>query len=105
MGVDYDAVGGIGVEVTEVVWKFIESGLFTQEDWDYDVEECLDKVGIAYENGGNHYSGDTTYYYLVEGSNLTEVKANSVTFLNKLNEYGLELTEADLKVISEICIW
>lgn len=111
MGISYDGIGGIGIEVTEeIVAKFISSGYFTEDEWDEDYYECLETIGeklnISYSTAGNFYNGieDLVHYLLVDGENLKEVVENSKTFIEKLKTVGLDLTEKDLLVISDYCV-
>ena len=45
MGIDYDGVGGIGIELTEeLVQRFIAAEYFTEEEWQDDYEDCLETI-------------------------------------------------------------
>ena len=108
MGVDYDAVGGIGVEFNDdLQYKAIELGYFTEEEWDGDPYSCVESLGISFEEAGDGNYGGTDYWYLiVNGDNLKEVNSNKEAFLNTINsKFNVEYTEEDLKVISELHVW
>lgn len=60
MGVDYNAVGGIGVEFNDdLQYKAIELEYFTEEEWDEDPYACMEYLGITYEKAGNGCYGGT----------------------------------------------
>lgn len=107
MGVDYDAVCGIGVEITtEIVERMIWDKKFTQADWDDSCSACLDTVGIPYHTAGDGcYGGTDRYYWTVEGSNLQELNDNACAFINKVSRYCGPLTLADLRLITDILVW
>ena len=108
MGVDYDGVGGIGIELAEEMIEYaIEHGVFTEEAWDYDSGECLDQLaGFYYSHAGSSYSGDTFFYLFVPGSILGEINEKAPRFVEKVKEYfGVDIAVDDLKVISDIYIW
>jgi hypothetical protein len=105
MGIDYDGIGGIGIEFTdEIKDKLIECELFTEEDFDEDYDSCFEKLGLTYDQAGNMYSGDTYFYLMVDGDTLPEVNKNSKEFINTLSKYGVIITEDDLKVISDYLV-
>ena len=53
MGVDYNAVGGIGVEFNDdLQYKAIELEYFTEEEWDEDPTGCVESLNIPYESAG-----------------------------------------------------
>ena len=107
MGIDYSSIGGVGIEVTkEIREHLISRGIFTQEDWDEDPIECLDKTGIMYDTGGSYYDSESlSYYFLIDGSTLTEILQNEESFLLKLKSLGIELGRDDLQIISDYCIY
>ncbi len=110
MGIDYDGVGGIGIELTEeIIQRFIAAEYFTEDEWNESYEDCLETIGekfnISFTSGGNFYSGDIVHYLLVDGENLKEINENSKTFIEKLKIIGLELSEESLKVISDYKVW
>ncbi len=55
MGVDYDGVGGIGIELTEEMIEYaIDHEVFTEEEWDDDRDYCLSKgEGFVYSVAGS----------------------------------------------------
>ena len=108
MGVDYDGVGGIGIELTEeMVERAIDKGVFTEDAWDYDPGECLDQLGgFYYSHAGSSYGGDTFFYLFVPGPTLGEINEKAPRFVSKIKEYfGVNIDVDDLKVISDIYIW
>lgn len=106
MGIDYDGVGGIGIEIDEDVHlKLIENGVFTDDEWDEDRDGCLEELDILYQQAGNAYSGDVTFYLFVEGENLIEINRNAPKFIDKLNAVGINITIDKLKVISETFVY
>ena len=109
MGVDYDGVGGIGIEITDyVIDKLINYGLFTRDEWEDDYDFCLSKIGFVYELAGNgSYTGreNDRYYCLVPGSNLMEIVANKMKFIKRFEEFGIMLDDTSLIVISDFRVW
>lgn len=108
MGVDYNAVGGIGIEFTDKLqYKAIELGYFTEDEWDEDPYSCLESLSIPYEQAGDGCYGGTDYwYFIVNGGNLKEVNNNKELFLELINsKFNVTYTEEDLKVISELHVW
>ncbi len=107
MGVDYDGVGGIGIEFTnEMVEKFIAGGLFTEEEWSDDSNECMERIGIPFNEAGSaSYGGQGTMYLMVEGETLDDILSNEKAFCKKLSGEGIIIGRNDLKVISDILIW
>ena len=107
MSVDYSAVGGIGIRFNEnLQMKAIELEYFTEEEWDEDMYSCVESLGIMYHTSGNSYNSEYDFYFLVNGKNLKEVMANSLSFLDKINKkFIVEYTQEDLEVISELRIW
>jgi len=104
MGIVYDGVCGIGIEITEdILEKFISFGLFTQEELDEDYYNCSVKIGLLYNTAGNFYSGDMedlTHYLFVRGNNLQEILDNEHEFISALQKFGINISRKDLKVIS-----
>ena len=102
MGVDYDAVGGIGIRVT----KERLQKLGYNED-DNDVSSFLDDVvGVTYSEYGSCYSENSLEYaWMVPGSKYLECVKNIPEFLKELNDKNLNVTEEDLEIIEEIFIW
>ncbi len=107
MGVDYNAVGGIGIRFNEdLQMKAIELEYFTGEEWDEDMYSCVDYLDIPYKVAGDTYNAEYDFYFLVEGNNLKEIVENSESFLQELNKkFNVEYTQEDLEVISELRIW
>jgi hypothetical protein len=107
MGVDYDGVGGIGVEFTdEMRHNAIERGIFSEEEWEDCSDDCMNAVGISYSTAGSAYSGEETHYLMVDGDTLGEVNANSGDFCSSVNDrLGTKLVPAELRVIADLHIW
>jgi hypothetical protein len=107
MGVDYDGVGGIGIEFTdEMVEKVIKQGVFTEEDWADDWTDCMEKIGICYSEAGDYsYGGEKRIYLLVEGSTLDDIISNEEKFREDLSKLGITVERKDLKVIEDLCVW
>lgn len=107
MGVDYDGVGGIGIEFTdEMVNKVIEKGVFTKENWEDDAVGCMDEIGILYcEAGAYNYGGERRIYLFVKGVTLEDVISNESEFRENLSKLGIDIERKDLKVIEDLCIW
>jgi hypothetical protein len=111
MGVDYDGVGGIGIEVTdELVEKLIESGAFSQDEWEDDYYGTLEEVAAGQpcyvaEAGSRCYGGERRLYLMVPGSSLQEVMDNETPFIAMLHNLGVMVGRQDLKVISDLRVW
>ena len=106
MGVDYSSVGGIGVEFTEDMKQaMIDKGLFTEDEWDDSQSECMDEIGIPYNEAGNSYSCETCFYFLVKGKTLKEINNNAGEFVSELKECGINVSVNELQVISEYHVW
>lgn len=107
MGVDYNAVGGIGIEFTPDLRQQVEDfGFFTEKEWEEDYDKCLSKIGLPYNLGGDgSYGGEDYYFFLVKGKTLIEVLANSPDFIDVLSKVGISITMEDLRVISELYIY
>lgn len=111
MGVDYRGVGGIGIEFTYehlemVVNKGVLDDIDTPDKIDTDYfGEYLAELDLEYECGGDGYGGETNYYILVPGKNLTEINQNSKAFIERLGSLGINITEDDLIVISDLYIY
>lgn len=107
MGVDYDSVSGIGIEVTaDVRAKFVAAGLFTEEEWeDGDERDCLAKLGLVTGTAGSCYDNEGfTYYLFVEGKTLGEIIANSAKFVAALKNWGVDVNPNDLEVIADMMV-
>ena len=107
MGIDHNGVGGIGIELTEEIRnKLIENKLFTQDEWDEDKYGCLEEINLIYSVAGDgSYGGKDIYYLLVKGDNLKEILENEEVFRNHLKTFGIQLTQGDLSVISDLHTW
>jgi hypothetical protein len=107
MGIDYNGVGGVGIQLTnDKIKKMIEKGVFTQEEWEYDNDECLtSKLKMLYDVGGNSYCGEKNIYLFVPGPNLKIVNENVKDFIKDLSEVGIDITEEDILIISDYCVW
>ncbi len=102
MGIDYNGVGGIGIEFSyDIVEKCIESNIFTGEDWEDDYDECFSKLGLLYHTAGNLMCDEGIQYVFVEGNNLKEIIENSKSFIEKFKKIGVDLSLEDLLVISD----
>ena len=102
MSIDYSSVGGIGICFDEVYPYVVEKGLFSEDDWEDDHEDCLDKSGLSYAYAGSAYSGDESIYLIVDGDTLGEVFKNAPAFIAKLHEVGMDISSDDLEVISKV---
>ena len=106
MGVDHSSVGGIGIKFTEDMKQtMIDESLFTEDEWDDSSEECMEEIGIPYNQAGNSYSGNIEYYFIVNGETLEDVNNNADGFVSKFKKYGINLSVNELKVISEYLVW
>lgn len=108
MGVDYDGVGGIGVEVTkDMIEKLIEKEVFTEEEWSDDSYSCLERIGLPYAKAGDSaYGGEARFYLLVNGSNLKEILSHEFYFIKRLEKLlGIFLSSEDLIVIEDILVY
>lgn len=108
MGVDYDAVGGVGICFSkELKQKAIELEYFTEDEWDEDNYGCVEHLDIPYEVAGDgSYGGKDYFYFTVDGNNLKEVNNNKEKFLSMINsKFNVEYKEDDIVVISELHIW
>ena len=105
MGVDYDAVCGIGVEVNdEIVDKFIENNIFDRGDWEEDPGYCLEKTNLGYGAAGSYYSGEVCYYLFVDGVNLAGINKNAPAFVDSLSKLGISIDVDDLIMIEDILV-
>lgn len=109
MGVDYDGVGGIGIEIDEDMQEKLrdlveERGL--EVDRDEYFTEILEEIGIEYcEAGSGSYGGDERYYFLVKGETFNDVKKNIPDFIKDMEKIGIKITEDDLLVISDLYVY
>ena len=106
MGVDYNGVGGIGVEFTDdMAERAIERGMFSREDWEADRYMCMEEIGVLFSEAGNSYSSDTRFYLLVEGETLKEINNNAGVFVEKVSKLLPDLSVDTLRVINDMHIW
>lgn len=108
MGVDYNAVGGIGIEVSnELVAEAIALELFTAESWSEDPQSCLESLGIPYEVAGDGcYGGDDRFYFIIGAYTYRDVNNNKDSFLHIINStFKTKYTDDDLVVISDLHVW
>lgn len=105
MGIDYDGVGGIGIELTDnMIQTAIKKGIFTQEMWKEDQDHCLDILGFTYSDAGNYYSGDIKTYLFVDGNNLGEINKNALDFIEKLKQFDIIYSVDDIELIEDVRI-
>lgn len=106
MGVDYDRIGGIGIELTnDMMRSLCINSDIPDEEWEDDPDYCLDRLKLNYERAGSEYSGEIYYYLLVKGDTFIEVNKNIPEFIEKLDLFGIDVKVEDLKVISDLYIW
>jgi len=107
MGVDYEGIGGVGLKITQKeIDAFIKAGIFTDEEWDQDENECIEKVGMLFSMSGDLFSGtNINFYLLVPGDTLPEVNGNVPKFIQDLADKGVIITENDIVVMSDILIF
>ena len=100
MGVDYSAVGGIGVKVTPKMLKVLRARDTENED-DYDI---LDSLGLRFEVGGSGaYTGKKDNYYLMaDGNNLGQVIKGADKLHKKLKELGIDIPVDKFEVIEDL---
>ena len=105
MSIDCDGVGGVGFIPDAVdIQILIGSGLFTQDEWDDDKDECLAKLKLPYRMTGNCYTGDISRCLLVKGKTLKEINDNAPAFCARLTECGILKVPDELEIISELCV-
>lgn len=108
MGVDYEGVGGVGIELTdEMIEQLKNYSSFTEEEWEDGPIYYMEKCGfLCFEGGSYHYTGEKRrFYFLVPGDTLKEVTNNAPTFIKNLAAFGIQTTVDDLKIISDLLIW
>lgn len=103
MSVCKEGCGGIGVAVTDAfVSRFIEAGIFTGADWEYDAEDALSKlcVGVCAfpVKMGSLFTGRVSYFLIVEGDTLLEIESNADSFLRDMRSLGIQLERSDLRL-------
>lgn len=112
MGVDYVGVGGVGIvvdgELEHKINKFYKerANYAGDEFFDEVIEFVCDFVGIVFERAGSHnYGGEDRYYLDVGAVSYTELKEKVPIFLENLKELGVEKTEDDLVIYSDLNIY
>ncbi len=106
MGVDYDAISGIGIEITEEMEKLIiKDSEWTEAEWEEDRGDCMEAYRIKITQAGSCYSGYFRYYMIVGGGNIKEINNNSFSFIKDLKDIGINISQIDLKLISDILVW
>jgi hypothetical protein len=102
MGIDYDSLGGIGIFADEtIIYKLIDLGVFTEDEWKEDPHRCMKQLGIPYNTAG-HYDQPRIFFWLVKGTNLVQINENKEDFKNQFKNIGLFLEDSDLTVINEV---
>ena len=103
MGVDYDAVGGIGIRVTDEVLDALGYKDERVEDF---LDDRLANTSVSYIEFGSCYSKDSIEYALVvEATKYSEIVKSVPKFLEDLRNLGLNCSESDLVIISELYEW
>lgn len=103
MGVEYDAIGGIGIEVSdELIQSAIDNGLFTIEDYQIDSYECLEKFGESIGEAGSCWTGETEFYLFVKGYTLGDINKNAPAFVKRLGDFGTVVEVDDLQLVYEV---
>ena len=107
MRLDYDGVGGVGIRVTnDHIQTMIDKGLFSREEFEEDQSNCMDSLGIPYSCAGSFYQENASYFYfLVKGEILDDVIENKHEFIKSLSYIGINITDSDLIIISDLMIW
>lgn len=105
MGVDYDGVGGVGVEITEEMKRKLV--VANEGAFDGYMDELLSDLELEYKEGGSgSYTGkENTFYLMVEGDTLEEVYNNSKGFISKLSEMNIDIKLGDIVVIEDLHVW
>lgn len=103
MGIDFSASGGIGVRFTEsYAQKAIEKGIFTQDEWDSDTYECLEKLGLLFSVYNTGYDTDNYFVLVIDCENLKEAIEKEAAFRQRiLDVLGVELGLSDLEIVIE----
>lgn len=110
MGVDFDAAGGVGFYVDDHIQKFLEDADF-KEAWDYgDYDGALALLVVnelcLYGQCGDCYNGDTSWFIVIDCSNLAETMEKVDKFMEHFNtNYGLDLKLSDINIIVESLLW
>lgn len=104
MGVDYTAVAGYGIRITEddIKEEFSE---ILEEEYDSEVYELFYSEGkIDLELVGSNYDGDLDYYFIISDPLNKDFEQE----LKPLNESGLlkkHIKPKDLRWICDLLIW
>ena len=107
MGVDYSAVGGVGIGEDKFLKPFIAAGKFTEEEYKEGKSNCMERCGFLFSEAGNFYgdSDERECFLLVPGKNLQELWDNAPAFIESLKPFGIEIALTDLMVLEEAIIW
>ena len=107
MGVDYSAVGGVGIGEDRFLKPFIAAGKFTEEEYAEGKSDCMERCGFLFSEAGNFYgeADERECFLLVPGKNLQELWDNAPAFIDSLKPFGIELSISDLRVLEEAIIW
>lgn len=109
MGVDYSGVGGIGIELTDELYKklikaggFSETALGDRHEFLYELE---DKFKCK-EAGDGALTGDEPVIYLcVPGDNLERINNNAGKFIEDFRKIGYTIETKDLLIIEDIYVY
>lgn len=114
MSIETEAVGGVGIKVTrEMFDKMIKAGVFDQREFDESIEKCLEKAakkigckfGVAGNYLNNNHNKGMNYYLFIDGEFLFDCVNKSFEFLGGLDDVGISIRGADLRVISDVVIY
>ena len=115
MGVDYDAVGGVGIAITEDMIQYaIQQGVFTQDEWDDSWYDCAENISEKYdtldfqEGGDSAYSGNTPDIYVVinDCELLGEINISAPQFCEQIKKvFGVVKKPDELRVILDYIVW
>lgn len=106
MGVDYNGIGGIGLEVTDEVLEKLHK--YTKNKFiDDHTVDLIESLDISYsEAGSGSYTGqENTFYLMAEGDTLKEVTEGAKELSVKLKQLGIEIDPDDFEVISDLHVW
>lgn len=106
MGIDYKAAYGFGIEFTDCeAEKCIESGIFSQDDWDDDAGWCIDETGAEFEEIGSHYSGNINRYAVFKPKSIADGIEKQEKFINDMSTCGIVISDDDVKFISGVLVY